>query len=78
MVGLAIYFQIRSAACPKGEQLIGARCKLVPALPANIKPGGKGLSGTNPLVDLASLSEMKKRVLSCQLLDDSLQGLIIV
>jgi len=58
---LVLYFQVRSAACPRGEQLNGALCELVLALLANNRPGWKGLSGTKPVADLASLSETKNK-----------------
>jgi hypothetical protein len=37
----------KAGAYPRAEYLKGASLKYAPALPANIRPGWKGLPGTN-------------------------------
>jgi hypothetical protein len=44
-----LMFVVRKGACPKVEHLKSASLGLAPALPANIRPGFKGLPGTNAL-----------------------------
>jgi hypothetical protein len=46
---LAKCLRVRPGAYPRVEQLKGASVGYDPALPANFRPGWKGLPGTNAL-----------------------------
>jgi hypothetical protein len=51
----------RPGAYPRVEHLKGSSIRQVPALPTNIRPGWKGLPGTNTLTYWAHSSVIKRK-----------------